>query len=112
MTDIFLLALALVLRYKSPFPDKKDRHPPARPRYEPLVEKRIWKVKKMAGKSSPTEYVRQVKAEMQKVTWPSRKETTTSTVAVFIMVTLVSIFLFLADQFMAFIVRLILGLGM
>lgn len=66
----------------------------------------------MTGKTSPMEYIRQVKAEMQKVTWPSSRETRTSTIAVFIMVTLVSIFLFLADQVMAFIVRLILGLGM
>ncbi len=66
----------------------------------------------MATKSSPIEYLRQVRAEMNKVTWPSRKETTTSTIAVFIMVVLASIFLFLADQFMAFIVQFILGIGM
>jgi len=66
----------------------------------------------MTAKVSPMEYIRQVKAEIQKVTWPSRKETTTSTIAVFVMVILISIFLFLADQFMAFIVRLILGIGM
>ncbi len=63
-------------------------------------------------KMSPTDYIRQVRSEMQKVTWPSRKETSTSTIAVFIMVTFASVFLFLADQFMAFAVRLILGLGL
>lgn len=63
------------------------------------------------AKIAPTEYIRQVKAEMQKVTWPSKKETTTSTIAVFIMVFLAAIFLFLADQFMAMVVRWILGLG-
>ena len=63
------------------------------------------------AKTSPIQYMRQVKSEMQKVTWPSRKETTTSTIAVFIMVTLAAIFLFLADQFMAMAVRFILGLG-
>lgn len=63
------------------------------------------------AKISPIEYVRQVKAEMKKVTWPSRKETTTSTIAVFIMVFLAAIFLFVADQVMAFAVRFILGLG-
>ncbi|MCB9989901.1 MAG: preprotein translocase subunit SecE [Rhodospirillales bacterium] len=65
----------------------------------------------MATKASPMEYLRQVKAEMQKVTWPSKQETSTSTIAVFIMVILASVFLFLADQFMAFAVRLILGIG-
>ncbi|MCB1556982.1 MAG: preprotein translocase subunit SecE [Alphaproteobacteria bacterium] len=64
------------------------------------------------AKPSPTEYIRQVRSEMKKVTWPSRKETTTSTVAVFIMVTIAALFLFFADQVMSFVVKLILGLGM
>jgi preprotein translocase subunit SecE len=49
---------------------------------------------------------------MAKVTWPSRKETTQSTIAVFIMVTLAAIFLFLADQLFAWIISLILGIGL
>ncbi len=64
------------------------------------------------AKMTPTEYVRQVKVEMLKVTWPSRKETTVSTIAVFVMVFAASMFLFMADQVMAFIVRMILGFGM
>lgn len=63
------------------------------------------------AKISAREYVRQVKAEMQKVTWPSRQETVVSTIAVFIMVSLAAAFLFLADQVMSFMVGLILGLG-
>ncbi len=63
------------------------------------------------AKFSPVTYVRQVRAEMQKVTWPSRQELTTSTIAVFIMVTLAAIFLFVADQILAFGVNAILGLN-
>ena len=63
------------------------------------------------SKFAPAEYVRQVKAEMKKVTWPSRKETTTSTIAVFIMVTIAAIFLYFADQILSFAVRMILDLG-
>lgn len=63
------------------------------------------------AKFSPVEYVRQVKAEMQKVTWPSRQELTSSTIAVFIMVFLAAIFLFVADQILAFGVNSILGLN-
>lgn len=63
------------------------------------------------AKIAPIEYIRQVRSEVQKVTWPSRKETTTSTIAVFIMVLFASVFLFLADQVMALLVRVILGLG-
>lgn len=64
----------------------------------------------MSG-TKPVEYIRQVQAEMKKVTWPSRKETTVSTIAVFIMVTVASLFLFVSDQVIAFVVSLILGIG-
>lgn len=60
---------------------------------------------------NPVEYTRQVKTEMKKVTWPTRKETTVSGIAVLIMVTITAIFLFLADQIIAFAVRMILGFG-
>lgn len=63
------------------------------------------------AKFAPFEYVRQVKAEMQKVTWPSRQELTSSTIAVFIMVFLAAIFLFVVDQILAFGVNSILGLN-
>ncbi|NCC21965.1 MAG: preprotein translocase subunit SecE [Alphaproteobacteria bacterium] len=63
------------------------------------------------AKTGPVEYLHQVRNEMKKVTWPSRKETTVSTIAVFIMVTIAAIFLFFADQVMAFVVRLLLGIG-
>jgi preprotein translocase subunit SecE len=63
------------------------------------------------AKLSPVTYFRQVKAEMKKVTWPTRKETTVSTIAVFIMVTIAAIFLFTADQIIAFLVQFIIGLG-
>lgn len=61
------------------------------------------------AKTSPTDFFKQVKAETRKVTFPTRKETTVSTIAVFIMVTIAAIFLFLADQVLAFFVRLIIG---
>jgi len=62
-------------------------------------------------KTNPIEFVDQVKTETKKVTWPTRKETITSTIAVFIMVTLASLFLFFADQILAFIVNFILDFG-
>lgn len=61
-------------------------------------------------KIGPREYIRQVRDEVKKVTWPTRKETTASTIAVFIMVTFAAIFLFLADQVMAFLVQAILNI--
>jgi len=64
------------------------------------------------AKTSPREYILQVKSEMKKVTWPSRQETTVSVIAVFIMVTIATVFLYFTDQIMAYFVNLVLGLGM
>lgn len=61
--------------------------------------------------TGPVQYLKEVKSEARKVTWPSRKETIASTIAVFVMVTLASIFLFLSDQVLAWIVAKILGIG-
>ena len=61
---------------------------------------------------SPLEYIRQVRSEMKKITWPSRQETTVSTIAVFVMVLFASLFLYFADQIIAFLVRFIVGFGL
>ena len=63
------------------------------------------------AKTSPAEFVRQVRTEARKVTWPTKAETITSTIAVFIMVTIAAIFLYGADQLMAFLVRMIMSIG-
>lgn len=63
------------------------------------------------AKFAPVEFFKQVKSEAKKVTWPTRQETTASTIAVFIMVVIASIFLFVADQALSYVVALVLGLG-
>ena len=63
------------------------------------------------SKSGPFSYFREVKQEANKVTWPSRKETIASTIAVFIMVIMASIFLYASDQVLAWLVSLVLGIG-
>jgi preprotein translocase subunit SecE len=60
---------------------------------------------------SPALFFRQVRQEVAKVTWPSRKETGISTVMVFVMVVLASVFFLLVDQFFAWSVKMIFGLG-
>ncbi|MEI8394073.1 MAG: preprotein translocase subunit SecE [Rhodospirillaceae bacterium] len=57
------------------------------------------------------EFARDVRREVSKVTWPSRKETGVTTTMVFVMVILSAIFFLVVDQVMAFAVRLMLGLG-
>ncbi len=64
------------------------------------------------AKTGPAEYIRQVRSEMKKITWPSRKETTVSTIAVFIMVVIAAIFLYMSDQVIAYLVRQIMSLGL
>lgn len=63
------------------------------------------------ARTGPIEYFRQVRAEVKKITWPSRQETTVSTIAVFVMVFFASIILYAADQTLAFLVQLVLGVG-
>ncbi len=60
---------------------------------------------------NPFQFLQEVRQETSKVTWPSRKETWVTTVAVLIMVTLAALFFMLADQVMGAIVTFILSLG-
>jgi len=64
----------------------------------------------MANKN-PAEFAREVRREVAKVTWPTRKETTVTTGMVFVMVIVASMFFLAADQILALGVRTILGLG-
>jgi preprotein translocase subunit SecE len=63
------------------------------------------------ARTSPVEFLRQVRQEVGRVTWPSRKETTVTTAMVFAMVIAAAIFFFLVDLGLGHIVRLVLGLG-
>ena len=63
------------------------------------------------AKTNPFTFVQQVRSEVSKVTWPTRRETGVTTVMVFIMVAIASIFFLLADQLMGWGVSLLLGLG-
>jgi preprotein translocase subunit SecE len=61
--------------------------------------------------TSPLEFLRQVRQEVARVTWPTRKETTVTTAMVLVMVFVTALFFFLVDQVLAHGVRLILGVG-
>ena len=61
------------------------------------------------AKVSPFKFLQEVRAEAQKVTWPTRKETTVTTFMVFVMVVIASVFFLLADQVMRIAVSFILG---
>ena len=62
-------------------------------------------------KISPIEFIQQVRREVARVTWPSRRETLVTTVMVFIFVALAAVFFFAVDQVLSVAVRAVLGLG-
>jgi preprotein translocase subunit SecE len=63
------------------------------------------------AKTNVTEFFRQVRQEVARVTWPTRKETMVTTASVFVMVIVAATFFFLTDQAFSEIVRLVFGLG-
>jgi preprotein translocase subunit SecE len=63
------------------------------------------------AKTSPAQFVREVRQELAKVTWPTRRELAVTTVSVFVMAIVMALFFFLVDQIIAWIVQAILGFG-
>ncbi len=51
------------------------------------------------------EFIKEVKAELKKVTWPTRKETLSSTYIVLVVVVVASAFLGLVDGLLAWLVK-------
>ena len=60
---------------------------------------------------SPFKFMQEVRAETQKVTWPTRREVAITTAMVFVMVAVAAVFFLVADQLIRFVVTLILGIG-
>ncbi len=63
------------------------------------------------SKTNPAQFMRQVRQEVSKVTWPSRRETGVTTAMVFLVVFLFALFFLFVDQILSFAVCLVLGLG-
>ena len=63
------------------------------------------------AKLNPIAFMQEVRQEVAKVTWPTRKEVWITTLMVLIMVAFASIFFLLVDQALSRLVRLVLGLG-
>jgi preprotein translocase subunit SecE len=63
------------------------------------------------AKVSPGEFVRQVRLEaIERVHWPTRKETVATGIMVIIMTSLLAIFFFGVDAFFSTLVKFLLGL--
>ena len=62
-------------------------------------------------KTSPALFVRQVRQEMQKITWPQRRDTFISSGIVILLIFLFSLFFLLTDQLWSFSIKKIIQLG-
>ena len=60
---------------------------------------------------NPFSFVQQVRSEASKIVWPTRRETATTTVMVFIMAALFATFFFLIDSLVSFGLTLILTIA-
>jgi preprotein translocase subunit SecE len=62
------------------------------------------------ARTSPGEFIRQVRAETAKVHWPTRKETVATAIMVIIMTMSLGLFFFGVDAFFSSVVKFLLGL--
>jgi preprotein translocase subunit SecE len=63
------------------------------------------------AKTTPAQFVRQVRQEIKRVSWAGRRETGLATVTVFVMATIAAIYFLLVDLVLSNIVQFVLGLG-
>ena len=62
-------------------------------------------------KTSPALFVRQARQELQKVTWPTRRDTFISSLIVILLIFLFSLFFLLSDQVWSFSIKKIIEIG-
>ncbi len=62
------------------------------------------------AKTSPGEFIRQVRVETAKVVWPTRKETVATAIMVMIMTLILAFFFFGVDGAFSTLVKFLLGL--
>jgi len=79
---------------------------------DPFTQFYVWRrTRKLTTMAfSPFKFLQEVRSETAKVTWPTRRETTITTIMVFVMVALASLFFFAADQIIRYLVTLVLGI--
>ena len=63
------------------------------------------------AKVSPAQFVRQVRQEIKRVTWATRRDTFTSTITVLVMTVIAAAFFLLVDFVLSNAVQFVLGFG-
>ena len=62
-------------------------------------------------KTNPAQFVRQVRQEINRITWASRRETMFASLSVFVMALIASIFFLLVDLMLSSVVQFLLSFG-
>ncbi len=63
------------------------------------------------ARMSPALFVRQVRQEISRITWATRRETVTATITVLVMTFIAAAFLLFVDWIISGLVQFVLGLG-
>ena len=63
------------------------------------------------AKTNPAQFVRQVRQEMNRITWATKRETMFASMSVFVMALIASIFFFLVDLLLSNVVQTLLSFG-
>ncbi len=74
--------------------------------YTPVSKSMVVKEKNFFDKG--VQFLREVKVELKKVTWPSRKQTLGATAVVLVIVTIIAVFLGLVDAGLSGLIRAVL----
>lgn len=80
--------------------------PAVKKAYTPVSKTPVAKEKTFIDKG--IQFLREVKVELKKVTWPSRKQTIGSTIVVLVIVTIISLFLGVVDAGLSGLIRAVL----
>ncbi len=60
---------------------------------------------------NPAKFIREVRQETSRVTWPTRRETMISTAMILVLVAIAAVFFLIVDNIVAWGIGLILGIG-
>jgi preprotein translocase subunit SecE len=93
-----------------------EKEKEARKRSAPAPARRTMAERQPPGKmrrwvDQSIQFLREVKVELKKVTWPSRKQTVGSTVVVIVLVLVISLFLGVVDIGLSSLIRVVLQQG-
>ena len=65
----------------------------------------------LMAKTNPAQFVRQVRQEINRITWATKRETLIASMSVFVMALIASLFFFLVDLLLSNIVQALLSFG-